>query len=291
MKFMKRIIFLTVVIFLSVGINAQFFYSNNQQIIKDIVTNSFVVVEQSYQLEDTVNHQLFGRNNQPEFGKLRGFAVKTKEGYIVSNNLLAPWTVDENCRRYLNQYKGKISKTSIFEILDTVTSPRSIISYSAHNQNCLLSLVNDTVFQNNGFSIFQGIGKTEGWLVWLTAKSDIEAMKSGDEVSYQIYKKELEIASDSVCYDVANPTTENKIIGGLYIVPGLSKIGYVEFELCGIMVNVEDSWKIALCRFDIVPSPSNITGQQVVDLTPILPVESQKKSKKAKKIKRNRDNE
>lgn len=281
---MKKIFFLAVAISISVGIKAQFFYSDNQQIIKDIVINSFVIVEQSYLLQDTVNHQLFGRNNQTEFGKLRGIAVKTKDGYLISNELLTPWDVDEDCKRYLNQYRGVISKTNIFEISDTIVSQRGIVSRPANSQNQFVSLINDTIFQNNGFKIAQTSSQTEGWLVWLTAKNDIESLKAGDNVTYQIYKKDLNVSVDSICYDVVSPTTENKIIGGLFIVPGQSQIGNIVFNLCGIVINVEGRWKIILSNFNNTISNSATIENEDINLTPVNNTsEPKKKEKKTKK--------
>lgn len=283
---MKRVLLTAFSAFIAIGLKAQFFYSNNQQIIKDAVINSLVIVEQSYQLEDTMTHRLYGRNNQSEFGKLRGLAVKTKEGYLVNKNLLSPWAFDENCIRYLNQYKGVISKTTIYEISDTIAYYRDIVFREAILSNQHLVLIGDTLFRNNGFSQSQSIDKTGGWLVWLTAKKDIQDLKSGDEVIYQIYKTDLNLSIDSLCYNIAAPVTENKIIGGIFIVPKLAQIGLIEFYLRGLALNINGTWKIVLNRFDEANPITSSEGREDIGLTPVKSSDSEKKKKKNKKNKR-----
>lgn len=283
---MKRVLLTLFSAFVVIGLKAQFYYSHNQQIIKDAVINSLVIVEQSYQLEDTITHQLYGRNNQSEFGKLRGLAVKTKDGYLVNKQLLSPWAFDENCIRYLDQYKGVISKTSIYEVSDTIVHHRDIVFREAISSNQNLAHIGDTIFHNIGFSPSQSIGKTEGWLVWLTAKKDIQDLKSGDEVIYQIYKTNLELSIDSLCYNIAAPITENKIIGGIYIVPQPAQIGLIEFYLSGLALDINGTWKVVLNRFEEANPITSSEESEVIDLTPVNTPDSKKKDKKDKKNKR-----
>lgn len=283
---MKRVLLTAFSAFIVIGLKAQFFYSNNQQIIKDAVINSLVIVEQSYQLEDTITHRLYGRNNQPEFGKLRGLAVKIKNGYLVNKNLLSPWAFDENCIRYLNQYKGVISKTSMYEISDTIVHHRDIVFREAIASNQHLALIGDTLFHNIGFSQSQSINKTEGWLVWLTAKKDIQDLKSGDDVIYQIYKTDLNLSIDSLYYNIAAPITENKVIGGIFIVPKLAQIGLIEFYLSGLALDINGTWKIVLNRFGEANPIISSEEREDIGLTPVNSSDSEKKNKKNKKNKR-----
>lgn len=280
---MKIIFLFSALAIISMATKAQVFYSNNQQLIKDIVINSIFIVEQSYQLEDSVSHQRFGRNNMPEFGKKHYVAVKTTNGFIAPNDLLSPWLSDPNCSQYLSQYKGVISKSIIYEIADTISSPREITINTSPNQNQIVSSFTDSLFNNEGFSLSDSIGKLNGWLVWILANNEIEQLKSGDDVSYQIYKKQMEFSSDSIIYEIESLQTPKKVIGGIYIVPGAVHIGYLEYLLCGLIIKVNGSWKFALSRFDETALPSEISDQpETVELTPVNSAEPMNKNKKNK---------
>ena len=62
-------------------------FSGNQQIIHDATKDGLVIVSQSYQLEDTVTHQKFGRYGKPEFGQ--GYSVGVKiSGKLILRTLI-----------------------------------------------------------------------------------------------------------------------------------------------------------------------------------------------------------
>lgn len=280
---MKRVLIISALAIIYMAAKAQVFYSNNQQLIKDIVINSIFIIEQSYQLEDSVSHQRFGRNNQPEFGKKRFIAVKSSDGFIAPNDLLSPWLSDPNCTQFLSQYKGVVSKSTIYEIADTISSSREITIDTLPTRNQLICSFSDSLLDNEGFSLSDSIGKINGWLVWLVANNDIERLKSGDDVSYQIYKKQMDVSSDSIIYEIESLQTEKKVIGGIYIVPGTVHIGYLEYLLCGLIIKDNNSWKMVSTRFDEPVSASEISEQpERVELTPVNNQEPKNKNKKNK---------
>lgn len=282
---MKRNIILLFFLLFSISSKAQTFYTSNQQILKDIVINSFFVIEQSYQLEDTINNQRFGRNNQPEFGKLRRLAVKTQKGCIVSNDVLFPWCSDPDCTQYLGRYKGVISNTIAYEISDTIASARDFSTDLISEKNQYISSINDSIFSNKGFKVVIPSRKTEGWVVWITAKKGLDMITSGNAVSYQIYKKEIAFTEDSLCYEIIGPTTDDNIIGGIYIVPGEPQIGILEFNISGVMIKNNENWKLIPLKF--LNSTDENDDREVVNLTPITQiVQDQQKGSKKKKNKR-----
>ena len=119
---MKEKIFILVAMIIAplAGISQQFL-SNNQMLIKDAITGGLVVVEQTYQLQDTATNQLFGRNNQPEFGRAIALGVKCEKGVIVPEKLKQPWAYDTDFERYRGRYNGVLSDMQIRDINDNVS--------------------------------------------------------------------------------------------------------------------------------------------------------------------------
>ena len=114
--------FITLAAALPLTIAAQFFSSPNQQLIKDAVDGGIIVVEQSYQLEDTVSGQRFGRFGNKEFGKSYTLAVLTDSGYCLAPAALRPWDSDPNFEKYSKTHKPVLYKTAWRHFNDSVFS-------------------------------------------------------------------------------------------------------------------------------------------------------------------------
>ena len=288
---MKKIVILSIVFIQSICVNAQFrldmFSSSEQQLVQSVVSNSLLIIEQSYQLRDTVSNQLFGRNNRPEFGKIRGIGVKSTAGYILGKQLMTPWMLDANCTRYLNEYKGVLSKTTAFELTDTVSPAHELPISIMASQNTKVCCVNDTtVFHGKGFETRRN-HDINGWMIWITSRSGLNDLKEGDRINYIIYKKEFELTPDSVLYKVTPPTTDETILGGIYITQAIPQIGMMQFYLDGFLYNEANEWNMVLTNFEETLNVQNAQVQHDnITLTPVD--DSGTNSKKTKKTKKSK---
>ena len=82
-------------------------------------------------------------------------------------------------------------------------------------------------------------------------------------------------------------------MGGIYVVPVYTKIGVIEFRLCGIVSLVDDGWKI-YCPFvgmkgeeasDEAPGDTEVGSDEPSELTPVKDMGKEKAKDKKKKKK------
>ena len=101
-------------------------FSGNQQIIHDATKDGLVIVSQSYQLEDTVTHQKFGRYGKPEFGQGYSVGVKIPGKLILQRSAVEPWNEDPNFERYKKSHMPVRYKRTIRECGDTLITEKIV---------------------------------------------------------------------------------------------------------------------------------------------------------------------
>ncbi len=289
----KICILIAMMMYPLMGISQQF-YSNYQLLIKDAISGSLVIVEQSYQLQDTATQQLFGRNNKPEFGKSIAIGVKCSNGLIVGNKSQQPWMYDANCEPYLNKYRGILSDMYIKDISDVVSAQKQ--KCTSVTRKDLMPSINyiwtDSTMLCNTFSteILDSLN-SDSWLVWVCSPKKIEEADSTTAVNYQIFKSNISYHKDSVKYKVAKPQTNNQVWGGIYIKSVIVSPGHIELKLIGCLYDIEDNWYIVpACKVAETPDSAN-TGEitaleeAAVSEDTLSPVEEDDASKKTRKKK------
>ena len=225
------------------------FQTNNQQIIEDAVAGGLLIVRQEYQLEDTVSMKRYTWNNRPEFGSTLSFCVLAENGYVISNSGLKPWMHDPKFDKYKDSayrpvltdtwYKSAASRD--FRKADCVATDDTV-----HLSDSSLVYVKDTLF-GQGFAIDTMPGTKDGWIVWLTSK-DEESIGS-DSLMLITYRHKLTVLADRDIYEIPAPTSSRYVIGGVYVEPGYTGIGKIEFRLAGIIVKNGEKWQMCkICR-------------------------------------------
>lgn len=219
----------------------QLFQSSTQQMIESAIKPAFVIVEQSYQLQDSTG-QRFGRYGQPEFGKAIGLGILVDSAVIVSEKVAQPWKGDENYQRFRNDYTPHLYQISCKEIGDsmaaTVDSARCEGRQVAPGSFALQPYPK----AKRGLSVTKPQGQTNGWVVLLCANGS----DSLNNVKYTIYKKTLDVQPDTTSYALELPQQDAKVLTGVYVVPKTVGVGVISFELAGFVNKDGDAWKIML---------------------------------------------
>lgn len=259
--------FITLATALPLGLAAQFFSSPNQQLIKDAVDGGIVIFEQSYQLEDTVSGQRFGRYGNKEFGKTYSLAVLTDSGYCLSPDALTPWHGDANFEKYRHSHKPVLYKTAVRHFGDSI--------FTDFNGNIATA---ETLQGGYGFvktlsdepTLIKDTadGLKNGWIVWIVGNDSLAKAPASIEISYQPVRREIEIVDTLASYAVDKPFTDKTLLGGIYIVPVRKSLGQISFKFVGIVESDgNDNWCVVtpLRRKD---SDENISGC-AEELTPL----------------------
>lgn len=282
MKKVLLILFFT----LPLSMMAQMFMSSNQQLVEEAIKNGIVIVRQSYQLEDTVSNQRFGRYGNEEFGKTYSLGVKVDGGIVLNNKAICPWNYDENFVRYQDTHRPVNIKTEIRELKDSIFSNVKLNIDSIASDDPIANLPDSIIFSGNGFDVFSYSKPTDGWIVWITSSEEIQHCDSVGIEAPLIYKKKIEFNTDSVSYPIERPQTQNKVWGGIFVVPEQTEIGQLTFKLAGVMTEKDGgNWVLYPIKKESIIEMSPNTGDELTP-SPSSSTESNKKKKNNKKKKK-----
>lgn len=271
---------------LPLSVMAQMFMSSNQQLVEEAIKNGIIIVRQSYQLEDTVSHQRFGRYGNEEFGKTYSLGIKVDGGIVLNKKAVHPWEYDENFTRYQASHRPINIKTEIKELKDSIFSNVKFNVDSISSEAPVAILLDSLTFAGNGFEVSSYSRLTEGWIVWITSSTEIQYCDSVTVSAPLIYKKKIEFNTDSISYPVDLPQTLNKVWGGIFLVPEQTQIGQLTFNLAGVLIDCPNGeWILFPIKEEPIIEVSQNVGEELTP-SPSTPIESDKKNKKNKKKKR-----
>lgn len=292
---MKKIVGVIVSLCICLVVEAQIYIkSTEQQFIEDVVKNGLFISKQSFQICDRETGELFGLNGKKEFGVQYSIGVKIPDGIVLTDKAVRPWLYNNKFGKYRQKYDPVFYQATFSEMTDKVKYDS--LDYTLAE---LDGVVDTTIykfssgtFDGNGFALDGTIGKKEGWIVWITAKKDHDFEQSAN-LNYTIYRKTITIDADKQSFDISKPNLEQNILGGIYVVPVYTKIGVIEFRLCGIVSLVDDGWKI-YCpfvgmkgeeAFDEAPGDTEVGSDEPSELTPVKDMGKEKAKDKKKKKK------
>jgi hypothetical protein len=259
------------------------FSTNNQKLIEQAVEKGFLVVEQAYQLEDTVTHQRFGRYGQDAFGHSYGLGIRVGQGILLRKSLLTPWEQDENFGRYRESHTPVLSLTCLRELNDSVKREVKLSPDTLGLHSPSLFNAPDSTNHIIGFQVQRFQESEEGWLVWITANKAISESEKAS-TTLTIYKKAIKFNADSLKYEVEAPQVSRIIWGGVFIVPMQTEIGQLTFKLGGVVVaSGLNQWRLEVPTLPALPAVSAPTTSE--ELTPLNENDSSNNKKKNKKKK------
>lgn len=240
---MNKKIFLLFWVMFEIGVlNAQNFIGvfAGDNLIKETNFKAVVVVEQSYQLKDNKGN-VYGLNNKPEFGKVYSFGILIENGLIVDDRITHPWNFDSNYDQYKNdkEYTPVLSETLIkpygeneFVNLQRDDTPIIELSNNCYKLQC----------QCQGLHVSDTISKVDGWMVWVMQPTESEVTKDVEFNVFLSFVQEVDVKANG--FEVLPPQNTQKVIAGFFIVPNITSIGTVTFELCGVAYDDNSTWRL-----------------------------------------------
>ena len=264
---------------MSLSVSAQLFNfaikTNNQQIIDEALSGAFVKLTQSYELNDTITNEHFGRNGKDYFSQIPFIGIETEEGTLFTKSVFTPWELDIDFSEYEGKYKPQLTQSD-FEILnDGKTHTIKTIDFSNVTENANnFIILKDTIQNKKGLKLDSVSGGKNGWFVWLTSDRNLIEV---DSVKLLSIKKDIEVPINGEALILSNPDINENIIGGFYLTPAQTEIGQITFILTGIILRNEDGWKLVF--------PAIHEHNEKKKLTPINSLDEEKLKQLKKKRK------
>jgi hypothetical protein len=246
--------------------------SANQKLIEDAICDGLFVVQQNYQIKDTsTTPPTFYRwGNDPHLGTVYVVGIKVNGGFYSESKILFPWNGHTNYEQYRNiaHYVPVISATNLRPSDSThfITMPFDPTACKLQADS-LTVFVKSDLFVGKGFRENYSPGKKEGWLAWIIADKQFYVVDTLP-YSFLIYRTELVYEQAKRRYEIKNPMTNKEILGGLYIVPELSDIGQITFNLSGVLINIDNKWNVVRLDQNTSASPLQPVQQTSGGLTP-----------------------
>ena len=251
-----KIIFLMLALFAGITVQAQqlspfaSIQSGNQQLIEDAVKDGIFLVRRCYRLQDTTSAtpRFFGWGNLPYFGETFSVAVKTKNGYIISDKAVRPWIYDGKFEQEVdpnrfvpvlstNEYRT-MGNTDFIAFPDRNTSTREV------SINSVYSVEDNELFEQKGFFIHDSDEVIRGWLVWIVFNNPLEGNSDEQTPTFTIFRSELTFEQGTDVYDIPAPAIDRHIVGGIYVMPKITDIGQTTFHLSGFLHKEGNQWKL-----------------------------------------------
>lgn len=266
------------------------------QWVENAISPAFFLSRQSFQVSDKKTGDLYGLNNNDEFGTEITLGVKIKNGYVLTDKAIHPWEYNAKFETYKENYNPVQYISEYSEFTDNAKYDTLDISKSKVNEllSKSLYLVSSDCLSNKGLTVDCTKGDKEGWVVWACTDKGADLNKTA-KLRLTCYSMAIE-ASEGGNVDVEIPDNQN-ILGGIYVSPFNSGIGTIDFRVCGIMVENDGKWSV---HFPFIGKEKLLNPVQNKDkqeekiedtkdsLTPvddIYPAKDKKSKKKSKKQK------
>ena len=292
---MKRFLFLMIMMLLNDICFAQFSFmkSVGQEYAETVAKSGLFISKQSFRISNKKSGKVFGYNGKTYFGIQYSIGIKVKEGIILTDKVVRPWEYDNNFNQYKDEYNPILYKSEFSSIEDEIAFDS--LFYNAEESKVLIEdeayKFPSATFRGKGLSIDNTKGEKDGWVVWVMT-DDAEISKSSN-IYLTAYSKTVNVSSKSEPIDLDTPSTNDEILGGLYIVPYFTEIGIIEFRISGILIGNDSKWRIYTPFIGMGTNtnsekPEKETPQSVSEednkastgLTPVDEKPSKKKSKK-----------
>ena len=228
-------------IYLQTGLAQIYVKSMNQQLIENAVKDAFFISKNSFQVQDK-DGKRFGIRNNNEFGTEMTLGVKIQNGAVLSNRAIHPWDYDSKFEKYKKDYSPVLSKSVYSELKDTAHYQSFDIS---KEQKVLIDSViyqqYSDVFGGKGLSTDSTSGEKEGWLIWVVVKKEADLSQTA-KAEFIVLRSKQQIQAQKGGVSLDKPLTEERIMGGIYVVPHFPEVGVVNLKISGVMVEKESNW-------------------------------------------------
>jgi len=221
--------------------------ASDSSIISEAVAPALTIIRQQYRLER--GGKYYGKNKRPFYGETYTLGVKVSGGTIMQRGVVIPWENDAAFHRVKQGGKYKpaiywsLQKSLSDSIWKTVELELGTQYVSPIDKDSLLFRHADAM-SDFGLPTDETSGPKKGYMVWAYTNSEVN--DSTMQVSLRQVSHSVEDSTDSIYYSVS-PKDADKVIGGIFVIPSIERVGYIKLQMAGVAVkNKEGKWVLCL---------------------------------------------
>ncbi len=240
------------------------YIGQNSTLISDAVAPALSIIRQQYRLER--DGSFYGKNNLPFYGETYTLGIKVSNGTIMQRDVVFPWEHDADFLRVKQSgnYKPAIFWSLQRSLSDSIWSQVELdlgtqYTYPIAKDSLLYRHI-DTI-NDFGLPTDEMPGNKKGYLVWAYSHTNVK--DSTMRVNLRQVGHHVETSADSTYYSVS-PENADNVIGGVFVVPVIERVGYIRVQVAGIAVkNKEGKWVLQLLtKQDDVQSQEEATKKE-----------------------------
>lgn len=228
---MKKIVLLILLGVLSCSMSAQslkdFLVTDNQEMLKNALRNSFYLMRQEFQLEDNATGERYNIDSLDYFGAYEGYCIRVGHGFICDSKLLEPWVDDKNVSAY-PQFSPVLSYTDVYNASDTLwyrVKLRTFAEVRKIGRDAVF--VQDSLFSVDAISIDREYGEKDGWAVWL--------YKKGNGIDISLIRQKISVGVGEVHAILDAPVKKENLLGGVYLSVCYPSPGKIDLMLAAMI--------------------------------------------------------
>ena len=205
----------------------------HSNIVSDAVAPALTIIRQQYRLER--GGEYYGKNKRPFYGETYTLGIKVSGGTIIQRDVVIPWGNDTDYHRVKQggKYKPAIYWSLQRSLSDSIWKPVELeigTNYVSKVDRDSLLFRHADAMSDFGLPIDETPGKKKGFMVWAYSNN---VKDSTMQVNLRQVSHQLETSSDSVYYNISTKD-EDKIIGGIFVIPVIERAGYIKLQMAGI---------------------------------------------------------
>lgn len=211
-----------------------------QDLVERAIRQGIVVLRQDYQLLNEDDEPIGNKPGMNCYGRTYTCGVRIGDNqFLVTKDFVIPWInesiVKSNKRNPQVSYSGFLTLNTIdFEQFDC-----NVEDASEEIANHLYKIEASEV---EGFETDEEAGKKKGYSVWLKCSNsiDMEHVPTGLSLEYTPFS--ITTKENTFVYELSAQPKGN-VIGGVFIVPTVSKIGSIKLKVNGMFEKRGGVWK------------------------------------------------
>lgn len=209
-------------------------------LIERAIKKGLVVLRQDYQILNEDDEPIGNKPGMNCYGRTYSCGIRIdRNQFLVTKNFVTPWNnesiVKSDKRRPQVSYSGFLTLNTIhFEQFDC-----DVEEASEEITNHLYKIEASEV---EGFEIDENTGKKKGYAVWLKCSNIIDMTHAPTGLSLEFTLFNITTKENTFIYELPTQPKGN-IIGGVFIVPTVNKIGTIELKVNGMFEKRGGIWK------------------------------------------------
>ena len=216
-------------------------------IIEEAINPALGITRQQYRLER--DGESYGRNNMPYYGENYTLSVKVAGGTLFPKGVVCPWLYDTNYAK-VNQSKKYTPvqyATKYRSLSDSIYKNMDLELGSRYTQlvdkDSLLYMHLDS-YPDFGLAVDNTEGEKRGYMIWVYSTTNLQDSAMVAELKQSSLNIQASADSTKLMMKPENP---NKVLGGVYVVPVVERLGYIQIRIVGMASKDTDSaWYLNL---------------------------------------------